>query len=290
MKLGTHNGPFHADEVFATAFLLNLYEDAEIIRTRKEDILQTCDIVYDVGRGKYDHHTRDKEYRENEIPYAASGLIWRDFGREILRKEGVDDPAVEEEFFNEVDEVFIQPLDALDNGINIEKSMPILDIAYVVKLMNPAWDADESEEESFWKAVTFAKSVFYSYLNKLLSSHRAYPFIQRAFEAREVPEILILETGCPWGKALTSLDEQNKVLFVITPRDNGQFTVQGVRSEPGSFAVRKNFPDSWAGLEGEELERATHVPGSIFCHSGLWLAVADSLAGAVQLAKLAIQA
>jgi uncharacterized UPF0160 family protein len=289
MKLGTHNGPFHADEVFATAFLLNLYEDAEIIRSRKEEVLQTCDIVYDVGRGKYDHHTRDKEYRDNNIPYASSGLIWRDFGREILRKEGVDESAVEEELFNEIDEIFIQPLDALDNGINIEKSMPIVDIAFVVKLMNPAWDAHESEEEAFWKAVTFAKNVFDNYLNKTLSNHRAFPFVQRAFEARQTAEILVLELGCPWGKALGLLDEHDEVLFVITPRNNGQFTVQGVRAEPGSFAVRKNFPDSWAGLEGEELERETNIPGSIFCHSGLWLAVADSLEGAIQMAKLAVE-
>src|SRR5690242_9388749 len=119
MKLGTHNGSFHADEVFATAFLLKLYPQAQIVRSREKDVLSACDIVYDVGRGKYDHHARDKEFRENGIPFAASGLIWRDFGKQILQKEGVDDPNLVNSLVAEIDENFVQPLDAQDNGVNI---------------------------------------------------------------------------------------------------------------------------------------------------------------------------
>jgi uncharacterized UPF0160 family protein len=288
MKLGTHNGPFHADEVFATAFLLRLFPDAEIIRSRDEEILRKCDIVYDVGRGKFDHHTLDKEYRPNQIPYAASGLIWRAFGRDILKQEELNPTAVEE-LFHELDELFIQPLDALDNGVSIEKSLPILDIAGVVRIMNPAWDADESEEESFMKTLAFAQMVFNQYLNKRLAIYRAVPVVQQAFTQRSIPEILVLEKGCPWELTLTELDENHQVLYVISPRNNGQFTIQAVPSEPRSFSVRKRFPDSWGGLEGEELVNVTTVPDAIFCHSGLWLAVSGSLEGAIQLAKLAIR-
>ena len=64
--IGTHNGTFHCDEVLACCMLKMLpeYRNAEIIRTRDENILKTCDIVVDVG-GKYepglhryDHHQR----------------------------------------------------------------------------------------------------------------------------------------------------------------------------------------------------------------------------------------
>ena len=64
LKIGTHNGTFHCDEVLACVMLKMLpeYEDAEIIRSRKDDVLDACDIVVDVGevfdhdRKRYDHH------------------------------------------------------------------------------------------------------------------------------------------------------------------------------------------------------------------------------------------
>lgn len=55
VKIGTHNGSFHCDEALG-CFLLkqtDLFKDADIIRTRDEDILKQLDIVIDVG-GKYD--------------------------------------------------------------------------------------------------------------------------------------------------------------------------------------------------------------------------------------------
>jgi uncharacterized UPF0160 family protein len=290
MKLGTHNGNFHADEVFATAFLLKLYPQAQIVRSREADVLVACDIVYDVGHGIYDHHARDKEYRDNGIPFAASGLIWRDFGKKILQKEGLDEPKLVDSLVAEIDEKFVQPIDAQDNGVNIDKSMPILDIAGVVRLLNPAWDREASDDELFEKAVAFASLVFNAYLDKMLAGSRAVPLVQQAFDTRQIPQLVILEQGCPWEKTLLQLDHQEEVLYVIRPGKNGQYTIQGVPQKIGAFAVRKQFPQDWGGLEGEELVHATHVEGAIFCHSGLWLAVAQTLDGAIQMGKLAIQA
>jgi hypothetical protein len=64
--IGTHSGTFHCDEVLACCMLKQLpeYGDAEIIRTRDENVLKTCDIVVDVGgkyepaSHRYDHHQR----------------------------------------------------------------------------------------------------------------------------------------------------------------------------------------------------------------------------------------
>ena len=62
-------------------------------------------IVYDIGRGKFDHHQDDKEYRENGCPYAAFGLLWREFGAQCIGEEEA----------LRFDEKFIQPLDESDN-------------------------------------------------------------------------------------------------------------------------------------------------------------------------------
>ena len=59
----THAGTFHADDVFATAFLIKIIENPIICRINNfNDDIKTDAIVYDIGGGKFDHHQMLKEY------------------------------------------------------------------------------------------------------------------------------------------------------------------------------------------------------------------------------------
>ena len=82
----THSGKFHADDVFSAALLLSVNPEITICRGSQvpEDFKG---IVFDIGRGKYDHHQRDSRIRENGVPYAAFGLLWEELGAEILGEE-----------------------------------------------------------------------------------------------------------------------------------------------------------------------------------------------------------
>ena len=103
-KAFTHSGKFHADDVFSAALLL--YINPEIAISRGNKVPDDYDgIVFDIGRGAYDHHQRDSRIRENGISYAAFGLLWEALGSEILG----------EELAAEFDEAFVQPLDNNDN-------------------------------------------------------------------------------------------------------------------------------------------------------------------------------
>ena len=74
-KAFTHGGKFHADDVFSSALLL--YFNPEIQITRGNQVPEDYEgIVYDIGRGEYDHHQKDSRVRENGIAYAAFGLLW----------------------------------------------------------------------------------------------------------------------------------------------------------------------------------------------------------------------
>ena len=54
----THGSKFHSDDVFATAFLKILNPDIQI--ERGFEVPEDFDgIVYDIGRGKFDHHQTD---------------------------------------------------------------------------------------------------------------------------------------------------------------------------------------------------------------------------------------
>ena len=103
-KAFTHGGKFHADDVFSSALLL--YINPEIVISRGNKVPEDFDgIVFDIGRGRYDHHQKDSRVRENGVPYAAFGLLWEVLGKEILG----------EELAEKMDESFIQPLDINDN-------------------------------------------------------------------------------------------------------------------------------------------------------------------------------
>ena len=84
------------DEVTACMMLTNYtdtYKNAKILRSRNPQILNTCDIVVDVG-GKYipeknlfDHHQReftDTFSKNHSIRLSSAGLVYKHFGKEIL--------------------------------------------------------------------------------------------------------------------------------------------------------------------------------------------------------------
>src|SRR3989338_10758267 len=94
MKIITHNGTFHADDVFSVA-ALTLYfysqnKEPKIIRTRDPETIKTGDIVLDVGseydaeRNRFDHHQiGGAGKRANGVPYAAFGLAWKKYGEKL---------------------------------------------------------------------------------------------------------------------------------------------------------------------------------------------------------------
>ena len=61
-------------------------------------------LVFDIGDGPFDHHAKNSPVRENGVPYAAFGLLWRELGPQLI---GPVDAG-------RFDESFVQPLDLDD--------------------------------------------------------------------------------------------------------------------------------------------------------------------------------
>ena len=101
--IATHDGMFHADEVFAVAAILCFLDTAPVlatvVRTRDEDTIRKADFAVDVGsvydteKNRFDHHQEGGAgKRENgilDIPYASFGLVWRKFGYNIAGSPAV---------------------------------------------------------------------------------------------------------------------------------------------------------------------------------------------------------
>ena len=100
-------------------------------------------IVFDIGRGEFDHHQKDSRIRENGVPYAAFGLLWEAVGADILG----------EELAVKFDESFVQPLDNNDN--TGEKN----ELATLIGNFNPSWDYEGGSDEAFFQAVSVAGMI-----------------------------------------------------------------------------------------------------------------------------------
>ena len=90
LRVGTHNGIFHCDEMIAICLIniiFNNIKDIEVIRSRNLKLLNKyTHLLIDIGGGKYDHHQiGGNGERKNGIKYASSGLVWKDFGKDIIK-------------------------------------------------------------------------------------------------------------------------------------------------------------------------------------------------------------
>jgi uncharacterized UPF0160 family protein len=291
MLIATHDGSFHADEVFAIAVLGLLDEPVEIIRTRDRDLLAGADVRvdvgfrYDPGAGDFDHHQRDFDVvRDNGVRYASFGLIWREFGGRVC--DGDQDVA------DTVDATLVQPVDANDTGQQLTK--PLIDGVHpmtvngVIGGFNAHWDETltaEQERERFDAAVALAEGIVAREVGSAASGRRAERLVREAIAAAADPRLIELPANSPWKQVLVPAAPD--ALFVIYPKRQG-FGLEAVPRQLGSFENRRDLPAAWGGLEGDDLVAVTGVPDALFCHAKRFLAVAGSHAGIEGLAELAL--
>ena len=273
----THSGKFHADDVFSSALLLYLNPEIRIIRGNK--VPEDFDgIVFDIGRGRYDHHQKDSRIRENGIPYAAFGLLWEELGVEILG----------EELAQKFDESFVQPLDNNDN--TGEKN----ELATLIGNFNPTWDAQGGNDEAFFQAVSVAGMILENKFERYLGNERADKRVEEILEehekailsgekSKEEARILILPEFVPCQKRLSETD----IAFVIFPSNRGGYCIQPQKKEY-SLNYKCSFPVEWLGLENEELAAATGLPSAGFCHKGGFLMTTGTLEDAVKACEISL--
>ena len=302
-KLITHNGSFHADDIFAAAALILYLEKKneafsvqggpasgwEIIRTRDEEIIKTGDYVFDVG-GIYDEATNRFDHHQAEgagqnphgIEYSSLGLVWKKFGSEIA---GGDKPA------KVVEKRLCAPIDAWDNGQDLVKSAHEVGPYYLQSVFNamlPTWkEQTEDIDEIFLKCVKLARTVLAREIIQAQDMAEAEEAIISAYQNSADQRIIILEKNYPFEYVLVNYPEP---LFVVYPRKTGDsWGAKAVRKDFKSFESRKKFPSDWAGLRDAELAKISGVPDAMFCHRALFTAVAKSREGAIALAKQALQ-
>jgi uncharacterized UPF0160 family protein len=173
--IGTHSGTFQADEAMGCWMLQQLaeYRNSKIVRSRDPQVLETCDIVLDVGgvydhaKLKYDHHQRDYDERfdpkigrcdgDNDkdgsitttttlrcTKLSASGLIYRHYGKDVIQTCYPNLSAANVDLvYTQLYDTLLEALDAIDTGVEIATSTLYSDttgLASRVSRLNPRWN------------------------------------------------------------------------------------------------------------------------------------------------------
>ncbi len=286
----THDGKFHADDVCAVAALSLLIDGpVEIIRTRDEEKINNGDFVVDVGgvfdadAQLFDHHQEDGAgVRENGIPYAAFGLVWKTYGEKLCGSATVA---------KKIDTDMVSPLDADDNGVEIFKSeikgVRPYSLTNVINTFVSTWkETDRDNDIAFAELVKFVKALLAREIVRARAKEEAEEIVKKVYEETEDKRIIILDGMYPSLEILSKFPEP---LYFIRPGSDGKWRVEAVKDDPKSFTARKDFPKEWAGKRDEEMAKISGVSDAVFCHRGLFLAVANSREGAIALAKLAVE-
>ena len=291
----THGGVFHADEVLATIILSKVLGDVTVLRTFKvPEGLSNKVIVYDIGFGRFDHHQKGGNgTRENGVPYASDGLIWKEYGHQI-----VENTANPELVWELIDRDLIQGVDAVDNGAmpktETESTGSVvrnMSFSNIISGFNPTWDSNEDSDEAFIRAVEFAENVFENTLKNATAKAKAQKIVEEAIEKSQ-EHIMVLEQFVPWQEFVFSSENAKaaEVQFVVFPSNRGGYNWQCVPDVLGGFGQRKPVPSEWKGLSGEKLQKVTGITTATFCHPAGFLGSAETFKDAYALAKLALEA
>ncbi len=283
----THSGTFHADEVMATVILLNKFGSMKLFRSTSPKNDKA--FIYDVGFGEFDHHGIDfDKIRENGIKYASCGLVWKTFGKDIVSKLNVED---KETFTQSVDKNLIMDIDRDDNGqtLNNEPEIKLQNIPNLIAGFNPSWNDLSSETDRFLDAVAFANTIFNNMINKMVSKEDARKIVEEKIDESK-DGILILDNYMPWKEIVLSSSnpKASQILYAIFSSKRGGYNVVATPLAPGSFNVKKPFPEKWAGKENEELKRLSGIDTITFCHKNLFICACETFDDALAIATISV--
>lgn len=295
-KIVTHNGSFHADDVFATAVTMMHLDRNDfaytVTRTRDKDLIANGDVVFDVGGiydstiNRFDHHQPGGAgKRDNGIPYAAFGLVWKHYGPELC-------PNIE--VWEDIDRRLAQPIDAIDNGMSISEPVECGLYEYgihgIISACQNTWkeaDQDQRQYECFMDLVGFFRKILERELERSVHRLEMVEIIKDAYQAAEDKQIIEV----PYHVTIATLNHvllpHPEVLYIIC-RSNKRWKVLAMRKDACSFENRKPLPESWAGLRDEALVKETGVEGAVFCHNGRFLCAVETKEEAHQLARIAL--
>lgn len=291
----THNGAFHADDLFATATLSILNNgNIKIIRTRDPQMFLKGDYVYDVGgendpeRNKFDHHQKGGGgVRENGIPYAAFGLVWKKYGEQICG---------DKEVAKYIENKIVCSVDASDVGFDISKPL-IKDVSKysassVFLSESPTWKEDNINiDEIFKKQVKKVSELLKREIKIANDDIDGINKLTEDYNQSQDKRIVVSSIDFPRYLLQDTLSKLSEPIYLVYPSSKSPtWKVEVIKKSPETMESRKPFPDSWRGfLDGDlKAKEVIGIEGVIFTHPTGFYAQVKTKEGAIALANKAL--
>lgn len=297
----THPAPHHGDEVMAMAIMALRFGDVKVLRTRNADTISEakfdrvtmCDVggAYDSECRLFDHHQRGfSEAREDGIKYSSAGLVWKEYGVQVLHAHFGCTKAQAEAAALKVDEMLIRGIDAIDNGQQTPND-GFMSVSQAISVLNPNWD-EPATDEAFLDACQLAYTILIRTIKSCVAVVKGQDIVEEAIEASENGIIVLPQFIGGWVEAAVSSasPKAGGLLYGVFRNLQGQWNVQAIPPMGQPMAQRKPLPEAWRGLNGAALQEITGVVDAVFCHVGGFICGARSQEGALALARLAIAA
>ncbi|CAH7372017.1 conserved hypothetical protein [Vibrio chagasii] len=280
LKIITHSGSFHADELFATALIKRFVsKSVEVIRTRDEAILTAATQdpnvwVVDVGRSynekrrNFDHHQASfsKTWPKTDIPYSSCGLVWS-----YLRKKGFIDKKLSPIALETIEKKLIKPIDKHDNRYAAWPQ------SIIFKLAN----RNNNTIEDFLGALAIAEkhledTIYYAQqleLNLERVDTETVKMIEDGMVAIVDDEI---------HNIINPLVNKTSAKIIIMPKKaDGTWSVRSVASDKDNVLA----PEEWRGLSGSDLQLKSGLSGLVFVHKSGFLTISRNKKDAVSVAR-----
>ncbi len=223
--------------------------------------------------GEFDHHQKNKNgQRENGIYYSSIGLLWKKFGRKYLEKlniENIDDT------FEYIDKELIQYIDATDN-LQMEYLESKISPDFV-KLCNPEWNEEISEDEAFTNALKLADGFWEVYMKNAIAEVKATEIIRKKIEGCKEC-FLILDKEMPYRRAM-KLYNDDKIKYIIFKSRREGYEVR---------AVTEKYKFKDCIVKAENIEKCIDLTGIddlIYVDNHGKLCCTKKLDSAIKLAK-----
>lgn len=286
LLVGTHDGPFHADDVMAYAILCRALGEIKLIRTRDERALSECDVLIDVGGeydpfiGRFDHHMTNPPRRPCGAHYSSAGLVWHQYGIQVVAnviKDMVSHPSRVKDL---VDMEIIEHIDAYDNGVYTSGYPFSSAIASYVPLSSTT----EGVNNAFFEAGIMCGKVLENIIQRHAFLLRQEKAIKSA-DSKNCRGVMVLEDPF-FSPQMVSLFDLKSKAVVFPSQGRKKWTARLFKKKKSRTWIK--YPNSWLGKKGQDLVAASGIEGADYCHPKGFLAVARTKEAALAMAETAI--
>jgi uncharacterized UPF0160 family protein len=326
VKIVTHNGQFHADDVLACALLKLIIPNSDIFRTRNDNIINNCEYVVDVGRiynpdnNRFDHHQKGcyEVYSKNyDTPMSSVGMVYKKFGKDIietlLKQYNGDIEKVNINYItNTMYKSFIKEIDCIDNGIsnnslnetnNNEKNKYFIttNFSSTINKFNSIDSYDHNEQmvrfsEAMDYAILMFKVHLFNYIDKSIVFEKDGEIVKIVMEERfkydKDGQIIVFTTQCTNSmNHIKSYEKTNEI--DINSKNSIKYVIY--LGDTDEYRIRampsdKIFVNRRNLKTKEELEQLdeTLKDKIIFIHNCKFVGGTKDLESAIKIAQLSL--